>query len=112
MPRSRSASKSHSRSASHSRSRSRSRRSRSRSESGGGGGGGGGRGPFSDGPPGSRLHVGDLGETPSKTALEDAFKKFGRMREVFVSNTVPHFAFVQFEKRDDATEALKEMNGK
>ena len=103
MGRSSSGSRSPSRSRSRSRSetppRKKSRRSRSRSRSAG-----------SDDENKCRIHVADIGIDPSKTELERAFEKFGKLREVWVARIPPCFAFVVFKHQEDAEDALR-MDG-
>lgn len=96
----RSSSRSRSRSRSESPRRKRSRRSRSRSGSGG-----------SDDENKCRLHIADIGIDPSKTELERAFSKFGKLREVWVARIPPCFAFVVFKYQEDAEEAVARMDG-
>ena len=102
----RSSSRSRSRSQSRSRSRSetpprkKSRRSRSRSRSDDG-----------DDENRCRVHIADIGIDPSKTELERAFERFGKLREVWVARIPPCFAFVVFKYQEDAEEAVARMDG-
>lgn len=41
--------------------------------------------------------------------IEDAFGKFGRLSDVWIASYPPLYAFVVYEKSEDASEALKEM---
>jgi arginine/serine-rich splicing factor 7 len=59
-----------------------------------------------------RLHLADLTENVSKGDVEKAFSKFGELEEVWIAKNPPCFAFVVFKNKDDAAEALKEMNGR
>lgn len=89
-----------------SRSRSRSRgrrRSRSHSRSSSGG-------SYDD--EGYRLHIGDLGIDCSRKEIERAFEKFGPLVEVWLARNPPCFAFVVYRHKEDADEAVQEMNGK
>lgn len=87
-------------SSSRSRSRDRSRdRHRSRSRDG------------EDEEDGFRVHVADLGIDCSQKDLEKAFSKFGEYREVWLARNPPCFAFIVFKHKDDAEEAIREMNG-
>ena len=93
-----SGSKSRSRSRSRRRSRSpRRRRQRSRSASGD--------------REGVRVHVSDLPVTCSQKELENTFEKFGPITEVWKTNSTPCFAFVVFQHKDDASEAIRGING-
>lgn len=85
----------------YSRSRSRSHsRSRSRSRS------------LSPSEEGVRLHVADLGIDCSKREIERTFEKFGPLLEVWLARNPPCFAFIVFKYREDAEEAMREMDGK
>lgn len=41
--------------------------------------------------------------------IEDAFGKFGKLSDVWVASYPPFYAFVVFEKGEEAADALKEM---
>lgn len=82
---------------SYSRSRSRSVRSNSRSSS------------LEDG---YRVHVSDLTTNCDKQELERRFEKFGPLFEVWLARSPPCFAFVVYRHKEDAEEAIREMNGK
>ncbi len=60
---------------------------------------------------GYRVHVADLGIDTSQKELEKAFGKFGEFREVWMARNPPCFAFVVYKHKDDAEEAIREMNG-
>ncbi|KAG1673055.1 Serine/arginine-rich splicing factor 7 [Nymphon striatum] len=91
MGRSRSRSRSRSQSRSHSH-----RRSRSMSEE-----------------DDSRLHIADLGTgiDCSKREIERVFEKYGKLREVWLARNPPCFAFVVYDSKDDADEALRHLDG-
>ncbi|CAH1787200.1 unnamed protein product [Owenia fusiformis] len=94
--------RSRSRSRSRSRDRDRGRKrsySRSRSRS---------RSPSEDG---HRVHVADLGMDCSKHELERAFDKYGDIVEIWLARNPPCFAFIVYKNKDDADEAIKEMDG-
>lgn len=78
-------------------------RSRSRSRHGGGGGGGDEEG--------FRVHVADLSVDCSQKELDRAFQKFGDTFEIWLARNPPCFAFVVYKHKDDAEEAIREMNG-
>jgi len=89
-----------SKSSSRSRHRSRSpraRRRRSRSASGDG--------------EGARVHVSDLPVNCNSKDLEKTFEKFGPLLEVWKTNSTPCFAFIVFQHKDDAEEAIRGLNG-
>lgn len=81
-----------------SRSRSRSRSSRSSHS----------RSPSID--ENCRLHVADLGQGVSKNELTRVFEKYGPLKEVWVASSPPCFAFVVFENREDAEEAIQAVD--
>ena len=93
---SRSSSRSHSRSRHRSRS-SRNRNRRSRSASGD--------------KEGVRVHVSDLLVSCTESELRKTFEKYGRLIEVWKTNSTPCFAFIVFQRKDDADEAIRGLNG-
>ena len=58
-----------------------------------------------------KVYVGDLGYGAAKQELEDAFSKYGPLRNVWVARNPPGFAFVEFEDPRDAEDAVKGMDG-
>jgi len=96
--RSKSSSRSRSRSRSRERGRKRGRRSMSRSTY-----------SRSLSPGQKRLHVADLDSSVRRRDVEDAFTKYGRLTDLWVASYPPYYAFVVFEKSDDARTALKDM---
>lgn len=59
----------------------------------------------------NRVHVADLGLDPSKREIEKAFEKFGPLIEVWVARNPPCFAFVVYKYKEDADNAIREMDG-
>ncbi|VDK58687.1 unnamed protein product [Anisakis simplex] len=57
-----------------------------------------------------RLHICNFDESMKEADLEDAFKKFGNIHSVWLASYPPLFAFVTFKHKDDAAEALKQMD--
>ena len=51
------------------------------------------------------------GTRPEKRTIEKEFGKFGEILEVWVAENPPCFAFVVFKEKEDAEDALDEMNG-
>lgn len=99
--RSRSSTRSRSRGRSVSKERDRGARRRSRSRS-----------TYSRSPsPGSckRLHIANLDDSVRRRDIEDAFGKFGKLTDVWVASYPPFYAFVVFDRGEEASEALKEM---
>ena len=53
----------------------------------------------------------DLGIDCSKREIEKAFEKFGPISEVWLARNPPCFSFVVYRHKEDAEEAVREMNG-
>ncbi|CAA6671044.1 unnamed protein product [Spirodela intermedia] len=60
----------------------------------------------------ARLYVGNLDPRVSERELEDEFRAFGVLRSVWVARKPPGFAFVDFDDRRDAQDAIRELDGK
>lgn len=60
----------------------------------------------------SRVYVGNLEDGASKRDLEREFESFGPLRDVWVARNPPGFAFVIFEDKRDAEDAVHEMDGR
>uniref|UniRef100_A0A7N0TC87 Uncharacterized protein n=1 Tax=Kalanchoe fedtschenkoi TaxID=63787 RepID=A0A7N0TC87_KALFE len=60
----------------------------------------------------SRVYVGNLDPRVSERELEDAFRVFGVIRSVWVARRPPGYAFVDFDDRRDAQDAIRELDGK
>ncbi|ERL89049.1 hypothetical protein D910_06427 [Dendroctonus ponderosae] len=54
-----------------------------------------------------KVYVGDLGNSASKQEIEDAFRHYGPLRNVWVARNPPGFAFVEFEDPRDAEDAVR-----
>ena len=59
-----------------------------------------------------KVYVGNLGNSGNKTELERAFGYYGPLRSVWVARNPPGFAFVEFEDPRDATDAVRELDGR
>ncbi|XP_062388230.1 serine/arginine-rich splicing factor 3-like [Sardina pilchardus] len=59
-----------------------------------------------------KVYVGNLGNNANKTELERAFGHYGPLRNVWVARSPPGFAFVEFEDPRDATDAVRERDGR
>jgi hypothetical protein len=44
-----------------------------------------------------KIYIGNLGNNASKYEIEDAFGKYGPLKNVWVARNPPGFAFVEFE---------------
>ena len=60
----------------------------------------------------SRVYVGNLGDGASKRELEREFEAFGPLRDVWVARNPPGFAFVVFEDKRDAEDAVNDLDGR
>ena len=60
----------------------------------------------------SRVYVGNLGSNASRRELEREFEYFGPLRDVWVARNPPGFAFILFEDKRDAEDAVRDMDGK
>lgn len=60
----------------------------------------------------SRVYVGNLDPRVTERELEDEFRVYGVLRSVWVARKPPGFAFIEFEDRRDATDAVRALNGK
>nr|ACO14674.1 RNA-binding protein 1 [Caligus clemensi] len=59
----------------------------------------------------SKVYVGNLGDNASKHEIEDVFRRYGKVRSVWVARNPPGFAFVEFEDERDAEDAAKGLDG-
>ena len=57
------------------------------------------------------MYIGNLGNNASKYDIEDAFNKYGPLRDVWVARNPPGFAFVEFEDNRDAKDAVRGLDG-
>ncbi|KAL1431527.1 hypothetical protein MTO96_014046 [Rhipicephalus appendiculatus] len=58
-----------------------------------------------------RLFVGGLDSAMTREDLEREFGKYGQLKEVWMAQNPPGFAFVEFENMSCVDEAVREMNG-
>jgi len=58
-----------------------------------------------------KIYVGGLHEEANKYDLEDAFGKYGPVKNVWVARRPPGFGFVEMEGRQDAEEAVRMLDG-
>ncbi|GKU87470.1 hypothetical protein SLEP1_g1862 [Rubroshorea leprosula] len=59
----------------------------------------------------SRVYVGNLDPRVSERELEDEFRVFGVIRSVWVARRPPGYAFIDFDDRRDADDAIRELDG-
>jgi len=60
----------------------------------------------------SRVYVGNLDPRTTERELEDEFRVFGVLRSVWVARKPPGYAFIEFDDRRDAIDAIRALNGK
>lgn len=60
---------------------------------------------------GYRVHVSDLGLNPNKRDLERIFDKYGRITEIWLARNPPCFAFIVYRHKDEADNAIRDMDG-
>ncbi|KAM9409207.1 serine/arginine-rich splicing factor 3a isoform 1-T3 [Pholidichthys leucotaenia] len=59
-----------------------------------------------------KVYVGNLGSNGNKPELERQFAYFGPLRSVWVARSPPGFAFIEFEDPRDASDAVRELDGR
>ncbi|CAN7976994.1 unnamed protein product [Ixodes persulcatus] len=67
--------------------------------------------PPSGVPCAARIFVGGLDCIMTREDLEREFGKYGQLKEVWMAQNPPGFAFVEFEDNSRVDEAVREMNG-
>lgn len=60
----------------------------------------------------SRVYVGNLDPRVTERELEDEFRKYGVIRSVWVARRPPGYAFIDFDDRRDAEDAIREIDGR
>ncbi|KAE8663586.1 Serine/arginine-rich splicing factor RSZ21 [Hibiscus syriacus] len=60
----------------------------------------------------SRVYVGNLDPRVTERDLEVEFRIFGVLRNVWVARRPPGYAFIEFDDRRDAVDAIRELDGK
>jgi len=58
-----------------------------------------------------KVYIGGLRDDANRYDLEDAFSKYGPVRNVWVARRPPGFAFVEMEDNRDAEDACKSLDG-
>ncbi|AQL01489.1 Serine/arginine-rich splicing factor RSZ22 [Zea mays] len=60
----------------------------------------------------ARLYIGNLDPRVTARELEDEFRTFGVLRSVWVARKPPGFAFIDFDDKRDAEDAIRDLDGK
>lgn len=60
----------------------------------------------------ARVYVGNLDSRTTERELEDEFRVYGVLRSVWVARRPPGYAFIDFDDRRDALDAIHELDGK
>ncbi|KAI8527138.1 hypothetical protein RHMOL_Rhmol12G0052400 [Rhododendron molle] len=60
----------------------------------------------------SRVYVGNLDPRVSERELEDEFRTYGVLRSVWVARRPPGYAFIEFDDKRDALDAIRDLDGK
>ena len=58
-----------------------------------------------------KVYVGNLGNSASRTELEDEFEYYGPLVSVWIARNPPGFAYVLFEDPKDAKDAVRGLDG-
>jgi len=58
-----------------------------------------------------KVYIGGLRDDANRYDLEDAFSKYGPVRNVWVARRPPGFAFVEMEDPRDADDAVRGLDG-
>ncbi|KAM0936496.1 putative transcription factor interactor and regulator CCHC(Zn) family [Dioscorea sansibarensis] len=60
----------------------------------------------------ARVYVGNLDPHVTERELEDEFRIYGVLRSVWVARRPPGYAFIEFDDRRDALDAIDRLDGK
>jgi len=77
----------------------------------GGGGSFGAQGSMSDWDPSCKVYIGGLRDDANKYDIEDAFNRYGVVKNVWVARKPPGFAFVEMEDSRDAEDSVRGLDG-
>lgn len=62
--------------------------------------------------PSCKVYIGNLRDNANETEIEDAFSKYGPLKNIWIARNPPGFAFVEYEDARDAEDAVKELHGR
>ncbi|KAK2354878.1 RS-containing zinc finger protein [Trifolium repens] len=60
----------------------------------------------------ARVYIGNLDPRVTERELEDEFRIYGVLRSVWVARRPPGYAFIEFDDRRDALDAIHALDGK
>ena len=60
----------------------------------------------------SRVYVANLDARISEQKLKDEFQTYGVIRRIWVARKPPNYAFIDFDDRMDAQNAIRDLNSK
>jgi len=66
---------------------------------------------MSDWDPSCKVYIGGLRDDANKYDIEDAFNRYGVVKNVWVARKPPGFAFVEMEDSRDAEDAVRGLDG-
>ncbi|CAL1267334.1 unnamed protein product [Larinioides sclopetarius] len=66
---------------------------------------------FSDWDLECKVYIGSISSRTTKDDIESLCSRYGPLRNVWIARNPPGFAFVEFEDRRDAEEAVAELDG-
>ena len=58
-----------------------------------------------------KVYVGDLGSGTARQELRNIFGRYGEIRNLWVARNPPGFAFIEFQHRQDALDAVDALQG-
>uniref|UniRef100_A0AC34FJ35 RRM domain-containing protein n=1 Tax=Panagrolaimus sp. ES5 TaxID=591445 RepID=A0AC34FJ35_9BILA len=59
----------------------------------------------------AKVYVGGLPDNARQEEVEDMFRRYGRIRKIWVARRPPGFGFVEFEDVRDAEDAVRALDG-
>lgn len=59
----------------------------------------------------ARVYIGNLNHEANRQDVEDFFKGYGPIRDIWIARRPPGFAFVEFEHPKDAADACAALSG-